>query len=1106
MMKRTWVPVAPGLCLTACWLGAIPVQAVQYTITDLGTLGGTRSEAYGLSVNGQVVGWSYPTGSTTERAFLYSDGAMQDLGTLGGMRSEAYGVNAGGEVVGYSNPTGGYPDHAFLYSGGAIQDLGTLGGPHSWAQGINDSGQVVGCAYSTVRQTAFLYSQGIMHDLGTLGGSYSYGLAVNASSQVTGYSATTTGETRAFLYNEGIMQDLGTLGGDASVGQGINASGQVVGYSYLAGSTDDYHAFLYSGGIMQDLGTLGGSQSKACGVNADGRVVGWARRASGGMRAFIYSDGTMVDLNTLLPADSDWTLTQATAINDAGQIVGSGNNPAGKIHAFLLTPVFCDIQIKRAYILNYMDEETPPRLGDPWVLVAAEYRVIGAPSAPITIRLRCGGEQATPTQNVGPGESWSVSWAFSTNIDGEVPWSVEFDPDHLLGDADYSNNTTSGSYTPLAPDHVIERYMVRPISATEGRYAEFSPNSGTVGRIEYLFGEPVVSSSQANIREYIPPAGAQRIITAPSGIPVHRVQWFNFDTSVQTVATATHSFKADLWNVRVNRDVLETVTWEDLDKPLPSDVATWRQSEQICPTDHPKINEFVAEYLPAGYRGTMSPYTAARRLFQGVANKLDYGPKVGPINALMNEPHRGDCGDFSRVFVAAMRNIGFAARVSSGWWEGDDPPDILWHMWTEFYMPGYGWVPADPTKSNDSDTTGTFAYNFGNMAFLWQLCSVTFGGPCTWPELGINIDDLQVPWWYWNGGAAFVSTACPASLHLEPPAALLLEKPWVKGGDHLFAVVDVRDRAPAGGMTVTLSSTSPAVSVPPSVTLPQDWRSVQVSITTTSVATDQDVIIQATLPDRTVSASLLVKAASPALVSVTVAPSVVGGTEVNGTVTLDAPAPAEGITVYLSTSPPDVVSVAAAILVPAGSSNVGFTLRGNQVPSSTPVTLSAECCQSTQTASLTVTPSLWTISGTVTDSRALQVAGVAMTGLPGSPATGPDGTYSATVNYGWSGVVEPSKPGLRFNPPTRTYVSVSVNLTGQDYTAGIAADLDGDRDVDPQDVSLFLACFSGPSTPPKSGCESADLDGDDDVDQSDFGILQRCHSGAGFDADPSCSQ
>jgi probable HAF family extracellular repeat protein len=46
----------------------------------------------------------------------------------------------------------------------------------------------------------------------------------------------------------------------------------------------------------------------------------------------------LTDLNSLVPG-SGWTLESATAINDSGQIVGMGTNPAGQGDAFLLTPV-----------------------------------------------------------------------------------------------------------------------------------------------------------------------------------------------------------------------------------------------------------------------------------------------------------------------------------------------------------------------------------------------------------------------------------------------------------------------------------------------------------------------------------------------------------------------------------------------------------------------------------------------------------------------------------------------------------------------------------------------------------------------------------------------
>jgi hypothetical protein len=48
--------------------------------------------------------------------------------------------------------------------------------------------------------------------------------------------------------------------------------------------------------------------------------------------------GAISDLNDLVPDDSGWTITRATAINDLGQIVGYGMID-GNEHAFLLTPV-----------------------------------------------------------------------------------------------------------------------------------------------------------------------------------------------------------------------------------------------------------------------------------------------------------------------------------------------------------------------------------------------------------------------------------------------------------------------------------------------------------------------------------------------------------------------------------------------------------------------------------------------------------------------------------------------------------------------------------------------------------------------------------------------
>ena len=134
------------------------------------------------------------------------------------------------------------------------------------------------------------------------------------------------------------MKDLGDLGGGYSEGYGINDMGQVVGKSGTrAGATE--HAFLYSDGVMQDLGTLGERMSIACGINNSGQITGASATVDGLVHAFLYSNGAMTDLNTLVDQGSGWTLLMGNAINDSGQIVGYGTNPAGREEAFLLTPI-----------------------------------------------------------------------------------------------------------------------------------------------------------------------------------------------------------------------------------------------------------------------------------------------------------------------------------------------------------------------------------------------------------------------------------------------------------------------------------------------------------------------------------------------------------------------------------------------------------------------------------------------------------------------------------------------------------------------------------------------------------------------------------------------
>lgn len=79
--------------------------------------------------------------------------------------------------------------------------------------------------------------------------------------------------------------------------------------------------------------------------------------------------------------------------------------------------------------------------------------------------------------------------------------------------------------------------------------------------------------------------------------------------------------------------------------------------------------------------------------------------------------------------------------------------------------------------------------------------------------------------------------------------------------------------------------------------------------------------------------------------------------------------------------------------------------------------------------SYTATLITFTITGTTGQSN------VTMNGLPGMPVTDENGKYTATVNYGFSGAVTPTKEGYTFQPADKKYAPVTANQTNQDYSA-----------------------------------------------------------------------
>lgn len=313
---------------------------------DLGNLGGTSSDVYGVSGDGSVaVGGSMTMGNAFQHAYRWEGGAMVDLGTLGGNNSFAYGVSRDGStVVGYSTLAGETEIHAFRWQGGVMVDLGTLGGSQSFANGVSGDGSVVVGDSSTTGNAfwrAFRWEGGVMTDIGTLGGTESSAKGVSGDgSTVVGYSTTAgNAELHAFRWAVGAMSDLGTLGGSYSYAFGVNNDGSVVVGNAGTAGDEAQHAFRWSGGVMSDIGTLGGSASSANSVSGDGSVVVGYSYTTGeaAIHAFRWTSATgMQDLNALMANAgvnmAGVVLVEARAVSANGQfIVGYGyynNNPS----------------------------------------------------------------------------------------------------------------------------------------------------------------------------------------------------------------------------------------------------------------------------------------------------------------------------------------------------------------------------------------------------------------------------------------------------------------------------------------------------------------------------------------------------------------------------------------------------------------------------------------------------------------------------------------------------------------------------------------------------------------------------------------------------------
>jgi probable HAF family extracellular repeat protein len=206
--------------------------------------------------------------------------------------------------------------------------------------------------------------------------------------------------------------------------------------------------------------------------------------------------------------------------------------------------------------------------------------------------------------------------------------------------------------------------------------------------------------------------------------------------------------------------------------------------------------------------------------------------------------------------------------------------------------------------------------------------------------------------------ASFEDETKDATLTVKAPVltALTLTPSTIAGCKAVTGKVKLSGKAPGGGITVTLSDSIPAATMPSSVTVPAGLVQASFGIATTPVSAVQTGTVTATYGGVTRNATLKVRPIGVLALSITPNP-VNGGSSATGTVTLECPAAPGSITVQLSSTNPALATpTVSSVTIPAGSQTANFSVTTVKPSVASSATIKATANGISKAVKLTVNP------------------------------------------------------------------------------------------------------------------------------------------------------
>lgn len=161
------------------------------------------------------------------------------------------------------------------------------------------------------------------------------------------------------------------------------------------------------------------------------------------------------------------------------------------------------------------------------------------------------------------------------------------------------------------------------------------------------------------------------------------------------------SFDVATININVNFDAITTI--------YPYDTSSKEYIENTgnittCVLPHHPHIESVANEI---WSQSTDIIDYARRCYEYTATHLNYLNANSGIHSLQSiiDAGGGDCGNFSSYYISLLRNRDIPSRHVVAVMGQDN-----YHVWAEFYLQNYGWIPVDPTFRHGNPNEDFFGH------------------------------------------------------------------------------------------------------------------------------------------------------------------------------------------------------------------------------------------------------------------------------------------------------------------------------------------------------------------------------------------------------------